>query len=96
MNIDYLNPPEHLLNQAIKPWQPQIGDRVRVHPGHECELCRISEDPSEDGATATVTGIETGEETEPHVYLVRFDQDPHDMPWDIYAAFELEPLDDES
>lgn len=40
--IDYLNVPEHLLNQPIEPWQPQIGDRVRVRLNGECQAAFVS------------------------------------------------------
>lgn len=38
MSIDYLHPPEHLLNAPIEPWDPKIGDRVRVRLNGECQV----------------------------------------------------------
>ena len=79
-----------------EPWQPQIGQRVRVLPRPECFYCR-EEGGQEVGAIGVVTSVDDHNRgsnepgSEAHVYWVEADEFPCGL--SHFAAGELEPAD---
>ena len=96
-----MTPAEAFATGAWEPWQPQVGQVVRVLPRPECWYCREFE--GEDGAIGVVEAIQDPGSDEPgasaHVYWVRFcDPVPLErVAWPTgrgeFAACELTLLD---
>jgi hypothetical protein len=84
-----------------EPWQPRLGDRVRVRLSAECRAPWADEghDPRYDGLSGTVAHFPWSSDWPGHPYTVRFDVTlPTENPYEVlvggyFAAIELEPLD---
>lgn len=104
--IDYLNVPEEMLDRPIEPWEPKVGDRVRIVLNGECKGIKSKlgsrfdrHQPEEGGLIGIVVEpsvVEDNEFTRTHPYLVKFMGFSHGIWGAIYAACELEPLTDEA
>lgn len=84
-----------------EPWQPTLGDRVRVQLNQECEFWAHKPESWDDGGIGIVTRIVPLDRNAGHGYEVTFEKpwpfDPADPDHQVvsspYAAAELEPID---
>jgi hypothetical protein len=89
---------------SASPWQPRIGDRVRVRTGvgRSTECAELPHYPEEQGHTGVVIGDRARPVAPSHRFLVAFDRpgplvrmgSAGLMPLSVrhYAADELEPV----